>query len=109
MSSGRERIDELPQVAIGHLMTAGKPVRSGPAVPWQVMGAEEAIEHRHVHGEVPVDGLPFGRAVPVMELRRCEQPPQPAEVEAHVRVDERRLGTDERHIPQEWRSAKPRT
>jgi hypothetical protein len=60
-----------------------------------------------MYGEVPVDRLHLGGVVPVMEARSGQEPVQAAEVEAHVRVDERGLDAHERDVGEERRFREP--
>ena len=93
-----ERLRELAQVSLRHRRAAGDAVRGRPAALGQVVRAEQPVEHRQVDGEVLVHRLRLRRVVPVVELRRGQQPAQRPELEPHVGVDEGRLDADERHV-----------
>src|SRR5437870_3515141 len=54
-----------------------------------------------MYGKVFVDGLRVCPVMPVMKLWRGEEPAQRAEVEAHIRMDERCLQRDHDHVGQQ--------
>ena len=102
-----ERIDELANVTRRHGRAIRQTVRCRPAIAWQVKGPEQPIQERQVDRKVLVDRFPLGPVMPVMELRRGQDPAQRPEPEADVRVDERRLNAHERHIGEERRLGEP--
>jgi hypothetical protein len=58
---------------------------------WQVHGSKQKIEQRELTGEVRVERLPVIGVVPMVKLRRCEDPAQGTEPNPDVRVNEKRL------------------
>ena len=88
---------ELGGVPVRHRIT-GNAVFRGPVVVRHVIGAEDPIDPRHVHGEVRVDGLRRRAVMPVMKARHHQHAFQPAAPESHVRVNEHRVKRDEHEI-----------
>lgn len=83
-----ERIDELPVVELRHRLVDTiffwHPRR-------HEQSAADQVEKGQLAGEVLVIGVAFVGVVPVMELRRGNQPFQRPEFDARIGVDEHRL------------------
>ena len=76
---------QLTQAALG-LRIAVDAVGRGPRITGQMLGAEDAVQHRQVHGKILVHRR--RRVMPVMAARRRNHPVDPAETDAHDGVDE---------------------
>lgn len=77
-----EGVHELAEHAAGDRLH--RTVLDRPAVFGQVPGSAQHIEQWRVCRVVLVDGLGVRRVVPVMELRRDDYVPQPADIHLEV-------------------------
>lgn len=88
-TTGGQRPSELAQIACRFRFV--ETVVRGPAVGGQVQSSEDRVEEGKLSGEIAVVRSGVPGVMPVVKLRGGRQPPQRAQIQVHVGVDENRL------------------
>src|SRR3546814_15756800 len=76
----------------------GDAVIFGPAVLWQVEGAEHLVDPREMDREIDIERLALEPMVPVVETRGRDPVAEAIEIAPDIRVEQRRPDIDEADI-----------
>src|ERR1700730_15086471 len=100
LAFGRENATEwMEQLRrVGRRNWLVKPVFAGHPAARHVQSSKQDIKQRQLTGKVFVAGFRVPAVVPMMKLRRGEQPPERPKIDAHVGVNQHRLPSVQYHV-----------